>query len=369
VTNRFVWANVVHRPMRTLVSVLAISLEVVMILMVIGVTRGMVVDSAGRQRGLNADIYVQPSSAPQMFATASVFMDLADQDKIATIPGIQAIAPVLMDLNTRQGLGLTYGTDLDRFNAVTGGFTYYQGGPFSSAQAREMIVDDLFAESNRVKLNDMYVLKGASFKICGIVRHGKGARCYVPLRTLQDLNVKEGKVSMLLVKCQLPSQVNQVVAEIKQKLPGYSAVSAREWFTLVMNNRIPALDIFINVVVTISVIIGSFAIFLSMYTTISERTRDIGILKSMGASRLYIVSVILRESIALCLMGLASGVLITLVGRAILHAQFPTQIVVFSIPWVFYSALLVIVSGILGSLYPAMRAAKKDPIEALSYLG
>ncbi len=368
-TNRFVWSNVAHRPMRTLVSVLAISLEVVMILMVIGVTRGMVADSADRQRGLNADIYVQPSSAPQMFSTASVFMDLADQDKIAGLPGIQAIAPVLMDLNTRQGLGLTYGTDLVRFNAVTGGFTYYQGGPFSSPQAREMIVDDLFAESNQLKLNDIYVLKGASFKICGIVRHGKGARCYVPLLTLQELNAKDGKVSMLLVKCREVNLVNQIVADIKQKLPGYSAISARDWFTLVMNNRIPALDIFINVVVFISVIIGSFAIFLSMYTTISERTRDIGILKSMGASRLYIISVILRESIALCLLGLVSGVLITLVGRLIIHAKFPTQSVVFSVPWVFYSALLVLVSGVLGSLYPALRAARKDPIEALSYLG
>jgi len=136
-----------------------------------------------------------------------------------------------------------------------------------------------------------------------------------------------------------------------------------------MNNRIPALDIFINVVVTISVIIGAFAIFLSMYTTISGRTRDIGILKSMGASRWYIMIVILLESIALCLLGLLTGVMLTLAGRLIIHAQFPTQLVVFSVPWVFYSAFLVVISGILGALYPALRAARKDPIEALSYLG
>jgi putative ABC transport system permease protein len=369
VTSRLVWANVFHRPMRTLVSVLAISLEVVMILMVVGVTRGMLVDSADRQRGLNADIYVQPSSAPQMFSTASVFMDQADLEKISRLPGIQAIAPVMMMLSTKQGFGLTYGAELKSFNEVTGGFTFYAGGPFSSPTAREMIVDDLFAQSNKVKVGDTYSLKDTPFKICGIVRHGKGARCYVPLTTLQELEAKEGKVSMLLVKCHDASLVDQLCVSIKQALPGYSAISARDWFSLVMNNRIPALDIFINVVVTISVIIGAFAIFLSMYTTISGRTRDIGILKSMGASRWYIMVVILLESIALCLLGLVAGVLLTLAGRLIIHAQFPTQLVVFSVPWVFYSAILVVISGILGALYPALRAARKDPIEALSYLG
>lgn len=365
-TNQFVWANVVHRPMRTAVSVLAISLEVVMILMVVGVTRGMVVDSANRQKGLGADIYVQPSSAPAMFTTASVVMEMSDRDKIASLPGIKAIAPVLYLLNTRNGFGLIYGTDLHSFNAVNGGFEFLSGAPFSSPAAEEMIIDDLFAASNRLKVGDTFLLKDRPFKICGVVRHGKGARCYVPLSTLQAMEVKEGKISLILVKVESPGQVDSVMAGIKNALPGYSAISAREMFSMVMNNKIPALDVFINVVVTVSVIIGAFAIFLSMYTTISERTRDIGILKSLGASKRYIVDVILRESITLCLMGLIVGVFITVIGRVVIHAQFPTQQVIFSIPWVFRAGILVMVSGILGALYPAIRAAKKDPIAALS---
>jgi putative ABC transport system permease protein len=370
VTNRFVWANVTHRPMRTLVSMLAISLEVVMILMVVGVTRGMVVDSADRQQGLGADIYVQPSSAPAMLSSASVIMDISERDKLAAIPEIRAIAPVLMMLSTQKGLMMVYGTELDKFNEVSGGFTFFKGGPFSSPTAHEMIVDDLYAQSNGIKVGDTQQLKEQPFKICGIVRHGKGARCYVPLAALQELEAKEGKVSMLLVKCQNSTDqnsINAVAATIKQTLPGYSAIPAQEWLSLVLNNNIPALDTFINVVVTISVIIGAFAIFLSMYTTIAERTRDIGILKSLGASKIYIIDVILRESIALCLLGLVMGVLITAVGRVVIQAQFPTQQVVFSLPWVFRSALLVIVSGVLGAIYPAMQAAKKDPIKALAY--
>lgn len=369
-TNRFVWANVTHCPMRTLVSILAISLEVVMILMVVGVSRGMVVDNADRQSGLGADIYVQPSSAPAMLSNASVIMDISDQDKLAAIPDIRAIAPVLMMLSTEKGLMMVYGTELDKFNAVTGGFTFLKGGPFTSPTTSEMIVDDLYAQSNHLKVGDSQELKQHTFKICGIVRHGKGARCYVPLATLQELESKEGKVSMLLIKCQNSADldaVNRVAAQIKKTLPGYSAISAQEWLTLVLNNDIPALDTFIKVVVAISVVIGAFAIFLSMYTTISERTRDIGILKSLGASKVYIVDVILRESIALCLLGLVMGVLLTAVGRLVIQAEFPTQQVVFSFPWVFRSALLVVVSGVLGAIYPAMQAAKKDPIKALAY--
>jgi putative ABC transport system permease protein len=356
--------------MRTLVSVLAISLEVVMILMVVGVTRGMVTDSANRQHGMGVDIFVQPASAPLMLSTASVFMDITEKDKIAHLPGIRAMAPVLYHLSTQHGFGMVYGTDLEQFNKVSGGFTYYKGGPFSSSTAHEMIIDDIYAQSNHLKVGDMHELKDHPFKICGIVRHGKGARCYVPLAALQELDVKEGKVSLLLIKCQFPADegvIKATISNIKKELPGYSAVSAKELYDLVMNNDIPALNIFIKVVVAVSVIIGAFAIFLSMYTTIAERTRDIGILKSLGASKLYIINLILRESIALCLLGLIAGIAIAELGRWFVHSQFPTQEVVFSVPWIFNSAWLVIISGILGALYPALKAAKKDPIQALAY--
>jgi putative ABC transport system permease protein len=115
------------------------------------------------------------------------------------------------------------------------------------------------------------------------------------------------------------------------------------------------------------VVIGAFAIFLSMYTTIAERTRDIGILKSLGASKSYIVNLILREATLISMIGLVVGILLTLLGRGLLLGLFPTQQVLLSLAWMGRATLLVMISGVVGAIYPALKAASKDPLLALAY--
>ncbi len=366
-TNQFVLANIIHRPIRALASVLAISLEVLMILMVVGVCSGMVADSAERQQGIGADIFLQPPNASAIFSIGNVFMPIADQEKILQIPGIQAVTPILSQLQTEDGLVTIFGIDLQSFNEVSGGFIYLEGGPFSGPTASEIIIDDLEAQSKRLKVGDYRDLKGRSFKVCGVVRHGKGARVFVPIEAMQDLLGGVGKASMMLIKCGAPRNVEYVLRSIEKALPGYAAFSVQDWVTRIMNTRPPVLDLFINTVVTVAVVIGSFAIFLSLYTTIAERTRDIGILKSLGASKAYIMSLILRESVALCLIGLVLGLLLTVVARSVLQAVFPTLQVLLSFPWAVRAGLLVLTSGALGALYPAFQAASKDPVRALAY--
>ena len=104
-----------------------------------------------------------------------------------------------------------------------------------------------------------------------------------------------------------------------------------------------------------------------MYTTISERTREIGILKSLGASKIYIVNLILRESVALSLFGMVLGVVLMFAGKIIIERLIPTQMVLITLRWILNATALVLFSGISGSIYPAIRAARKDPLEALAY--
>jgi putative ABC transport system permease protein len=367
VTNRLVLANVLHRPMRAFISILAISLEVLMILMVVGITSGMIVDSANRQQGIGADIFVQPPNASIIFSTGSASMPISDTEKLAKVKGVRAVTPVLTQLETEGGLVTISGIDLKSYDEVSGGFTYLAGGPFSSPKADEMIVDDLYSQSNRLKVGESHTLKGRSFKVVGEVVHGKGARVFVPIQTLQELVGAEGRASMILVKCQAPSQNSQVIREIESVLPGYSIFAVQDWVTRIVNTRPPAFNLFIDVIVAVAVIIGSFAVFLSMYTTIAERTRDIGILKSLGASKFYIVNIILRESIALCIFGLLLGLLATIIGKTLVEGMFPTQQVLLSTSWILRAGILVLASGLLGAVYPALQAAGKDPIRALAY--
>ena len=366
-TNQFVLSNVLHRPMRALVSVMAISLEVVMILMVVGVSSGMVADSANRQQGIGADIFLQPPNASVIFSTGGAVMPISDKTVIEKIEGIRAVAPMLTQLETEGQLVTLSGIDYESYNDVSGGLTFLAGGPFSAPNASEMIVDDLQQKADRLKIGDTREFHGQKFKVCGVVKHGKGARILVPLLTLQELVGATGKASMMLIKCSRPDQVSEVIRQIETALPSYGVFSVQDWVTRIVNTRLPPLDALIQVVVGVAVVIGTFAIFLSMYTTIAERTRDIGILKSLGASKSYIVNVILRESILISLIGLVLGILLTLAGKALILGLFPTQQVLLSAAWIWRTAILVIISGVLGAIYPALKASSKDPLLALAY--
>jgi putative ABC transport system permease protein len=144
------------------------------------------------------------------------------------------------------------------------------------------------------------------------------------------------------------------------------ASSMAYYLSMMTVNHLPGLSVFINVVIGISVTIGFIVIFQAMYTAVMERTREIGILKSLGASKLYIVNVILRETTSLAIAGIIVGILFSLAARAAIDHRSTLRVVVTGY-WILKTALIAIMGAILGALYPALRAAQKDPIEALAY--
>ena len=143
--------------------------------------------------------------------------------------------------------------------------------------------------------------------------------------------------------------------------------SMASYLAAMTTGNIPMLSTFIDVVVGISVFVGFLAIFQTMYTTVMERTREIGILKSMGASKLYIVNVVLRETALLAVAGIALGIVVSLAARAALAHKFPLLQVVVDGGWIVRSAVIGSAGAIAGALYPAYKAAQKDPIDALAY--
>jgi putative ABC transport system permease protein len=104
-----------------------------------------------------------------------------------------------------------------------------------------------------------------------------------------------------------------------------------------------------------------------MYTAVMERTREIGILKSMGASKWYIMNMILRETLLIALVGIAAGILISLVTRRAIMFEKPVLQLFWSREWVLRATAIAIVGALAGALYPAFKAAQRDPIDALAY--
>ena len=270
-------------------------------------------------------------------------------------------------ISTAGTLEIIAGIDLPSYESLSGGFHYLQGGPFQAPD--EVLVDDVFAQAKHAKIGDTIEILNNPFRICGIVERGKGGRKFLPLSTMQDLTGAKDKASVMYLKLDDPANADVVVDEVKH-VPGmerYFASSMATYLSMMSTSELSLPFHVSSVVIWISVVIGFIVIFQAMYTAVMERTREIGILKAMGASKLYIVNVVLRETVLLALGGIVLGVVFSLAARAALAHKLPLLQVIVSGGWIARAALIAIASAIGGALYPAFKAAQKDPIDALAY--
>ena len=365
--NKMVVANLAHRPIRSLITITAVALEVTLILLIVGLALGLLNDSRQRQAGIGADVVVMPPGSSFIVGLTGAPMSMKVGDVLAKLPHVVTVAPVVTTVATAGTIEVIAGIDLNSYQKLSGPFQYVAGGPFQGPD--DCLVDDLFARAKHVKVGDTTEILNHSFRVSGIVEPGKGARKFLQISVLQDLIGAQGKATIFYLKLDNPSNADQVVDEIKQ-VPGmerYVATSMAYYLSMMTTSRYPGVSQFIDFVIAISSIIGFLVIFQSMYTAVMERTREIGILKSMGASKLYIVNVILRETVVLAIGGIIVGIVLSMAARRGIHSKLPTLPIQIQPDWITYAILIAIGGAILGAIYPAIKAAQKDPIEALAY--
>jgi putative ABC transport system permease protein len=157
----------------------------------------------------------------------------------------------------------------------------------------------------------------------------------------------------------------QVKTTLQEFYPGNNVLLTRDLPAL-YSQGIRMVEIFLDVVIGLAVVISTLVILLAMYTTIIERTREIGVLKSLGASKMFIVSVIEKEAALISALGVLFGFAISVIAKYMIEAT--TRLTIdLQIKWLMIAALIGLLGGIVGALYPAFRAANLDPIEAISY--
>jgi putative ABC transport system permease protein len=363
--NKMIVSNLAYRPLRSLISVFAVALEVTLILLVVGFALGTLNDNKARQKGIGADVMVRPPGSSNFAAFSSAPVPVKVGDILRRQPHVVAVSPVV--LQTTNNIEVLYGIDLKSFEALGGPMRYLRGGGFQ--RPYDMIVDEYYAAGHKLGVGDKMSVLNQDFTVCGIIPQGRGSRRYVPITTLQELTGSENKATMFYVKVDDPRNADAAAQQFKT-VPGmenYNTMSIGEWLALMSADNIPALASFINVVIGIAVVIGFIVIFQSMYTAVLERTREIGILKSLGASKLYIVRIILRETLLLAIAGIIAGIAISVIAARTIHYNLPTAAVQFSSDWLLRAILIAIAGAVIGALYPAFKAAQKDPMDALAY--
>jgi putative ABC transport system permease protein len=344
-----------------MLSAVAIGVQVTMVLTLVGVSRGMLNDFANRSRGMGADILVRaPGSSLIGFSTnfQEKYLDFFRKQ-----PHVAAVAGAL--IQPIGGVDSVTGINLKDFNAVSGGFRYLEGGPFQNP--RDILVDDVYASAHNLHAGDTIEVLNNKWRVAGVVQSGKLSRMFAQLNVLQDMFANTGKVTAAYIKLDDPKYTNQVIAELKQKLPDFPIYSMEEFVSLISIDSIPALRNFIWVIITLGVLIGFLVVFLSMYTAVLERTREIGILKALGASPGYIVGILLRETAVLAVVGSVLGVIFTFGTRLLISTMVPTMTQAIVPDWWPIAGGIALVGSLLGATYPGLKAARQDAIEALAY--
>jgi putative ABC transport system permease protein len=365
--NKLILANLLHRPLRSIISVLAVAIEVVMILSIVAIFMGMLDDQKSRTNGIGADLVVRPSNASFMNGVGGAPMPIKIAEVFRRMPHVAVASPVMTNFSMAGAVEVLYGIDYASYNALKP-FTWVAGGPFEGPY--DVIVDDVFARTGKGHhVGEKITILNHAFRISGIVENGKGGRKLVPLETLGNLTGADGKATVLYLRSDNASNQQAIREEIAatRGLEGYNVQTMEELISLYTPAKFPGFDMALNVVISIAVIVGILVIFQSMYTAVLERTREIGILKSMGASKLTIVTVVLRETALLATAGVVVGIAATFGVRALLGVRFPAFSFELTTAWFVKGAVIALVSSVCGALYPAWMAARKDPIDALAY--
>lgn len=330
-----------------------------------GLARGMSNDLQRRASNLRAEIiFTRPGSMQLTASTANLSTKYVESLK--QIEGVAEVIPVIRYMfqdNRGFGFEQVEGVEWDAYARVND-IQIVAGRPPQAAD--EIIIDETKARNNKLGVGSTLKLFGdKQYRVTGIYMPESGARVKMTLAAMQEVLESPGKCTYILVKVRNPSEQVEVAKRIDAQLPGNKIQFTRDLFTSV-EKSIPYLGIFLRVLVGLAAVVSALVVMLAMYTTITERTREIGILKALGASRRYIVFIIESEALLISLVGLIAGFALSFAAGYSIH-QVYGLFFEFSWGWAVTAAAIGIVGGAVGALYPALRASNLDAVSALAY--
>ena len=245
-------------------------------------------------------------------------------------------------------------------------------GSVYSNDANEVIIGKTASQRSNKTVGDSISISNQTFKIVGVYETGNfmdDSGVVMSLDNLQNLTNNTGKVSLILVKAQNGTSTDELATTIQNKYPNELTTSTSLSGMERMNQGLDIIKSGSWAVSLVAIILGGVIVIITMMKAVSERTREIGVLRAIGWTRKRIMKMIIGESLLLALIAVVVGFI---VGIGVVEILSLTQMMPGLDPS--FSALLflkgigvALLLGIIGGLYPAYRASKLKPTEALRY--
>ncbi len=366
--NSLVFSNMLHRPARTVVSVTGIGVGVLLIVLTIGLANGSLRERGEREANVGAEIMLRPEGSMGLSGSDSLRLPVSKAADIEKIDGVATVVPIAqVTVPAKEGLTGTRildGVQYDKYAEIAG-LSIIQGRRFVDGKD-EMMADTSWLERNKLKIGDKFSIYDRDFDVVGTYEPSAGARIKIPLSTMQEQLGSGERATTFLVKVKDGFAVDAVQGNIEAKFPEIFQNIRTSELPELYTQGLPALNVFLNVVTGVAGVIAGLIILLTMYTTVTERTRQIGVMKSLGMSKTGIAWTIVQEALLLSLGGIIFGVVATILLKFV-FAKWTTLTVAIDPKTVGTIVVVGMISGIIGALYPGLRAARLDAVEALNY--
>lgn len=397
---RLALKNLLRRKVRSLLTLLGIGVAIAVLYSLLEFQRGYEKGLQDQINQLGAHIMVVPKGCPYEAATIVLhggkwprYMEESYFDQIKAVAGVSEAAPILMDAminpatqDNRIFLGVTeeYGKLRPKWKMA--------GAGFSGLQAREVILGVSVAEKLGLKAGDTYMLRqdaagreagkdDADMKVVGVLER-TGSQddgfVFMPLHTLQDIFKLPGKIVVVLVRSRKidSASMDRVTQDLRALGGNMNIFPLSE----LLNNATQLMQVtrvYVLAIVFVAIAIGAVGVLNTILMAVFERTKEIGMMKAIGASSRDIFALIWTETVLICSVGGLVGVGIAVVSargiewflRKALVSQFSelpdATIIGISGGVIIFCLALAVGLGVLAGFYPAWRAGSVKPIEAI----
>jgi putative ABC transport system permease protein len=378
--------NIWHRRLRSLLTVIGILIGVAAVVALISLGQGLqqAIGEEFERFGYNV-ITLFPGDMRGFrggFVPPSVELNV---EVIKEIEGVEAVAEMLnksayVKIKELEGFLPVVGISQE-MEGFLGGRGLKEGRMFVNDEEKSVILGSDIADDLKVKPGEGILIEEGEFQVVGILEEtgdpGIDEGISIPIDTLREIYGEEGKVSFVFIRVKEGFDAKAIAEKIEDELKKvqgkeFTATTTEELQELV-GGAIRAVQAFLAGIAGISLLVGGIGVMNTMYTSVLERTREIGVMKAVGATRRQVMWLFLMES---GLLGLVGGVIGIILGLGIstlaivLVRQFiDVELLQVGISWGLVVGALAFsfIIGIASGLLPARRASKLKPVEALRY--
>lgn len=299
--------------------------------------------------------------------TVGVIEDFADVNgQMVMLTGIDSEEmEFLMGLKTVSGDRLSQAKDRDRACVIDVDLQENLG-----LHVNDTIIASSGISGTFIELEIVGIVESLGFSDMGMMGGGMGGMCFTELTTLQEMLVTTN-VQVILIGLDEDADTDAVADAIIAVYPEAQVITEEEILAM-MDQIIGIINGVLLALSAISLVVGGLMIMSTMTMSVLERTREIGIMKSIGAKRSHVLTIFLTESFLISLIGGALGSLAA-IGAILFLSSFMESSYGFAMPysfepWIFITGMMLAVGiGLISGAYPSFQAANVKPVEALRY--